>query len=415
MLYGAIPPDLPLVTHLLHDAGYHVGFTGKGWAPGDWKAAGLQRHPLVKEYNSKLLANSPSPGVFNGDYASNFAAFLEERPAGAPFFFWLGSKEPHRGYERGYGLRKGKRLQDAEVPEFLPDAEEVRGDLLDYAAEVEWFDEQIGAALEVLKRSGELERTLIVATSDNGLPFPRAKGNLYDWGVRMPLAIRWGAGIRASGRVVEEFCSHTDFAPTFLEAARLPVPSSMSGRSLLPLLDGAADASRDCAFTSLERHVMARPEGATYPMRAIRTKEFLYIRNYAPDRWPAGGDFVSSNKTAEGDVDEGPTKTYVMAHRGRHAQLSFGKRPAEELYEINKDPAQIHNVAGEPLFAKEKAKLAARLEDMLRKTGDPRMEGKDPWQSYVYRQTDGFGASFNRSLSEAARRAAVERATHKPE
>ncbi|MBI4910514.1 MAG: sulfatase [Acidobacteria bacterium] len=415
VLYGAIPPDYPLFPHLLQDAGYHVGWTGKGWAPGTWDAAGLKRHPLGREYNERKLKDQPSPAIFNGDYAANFAAFLQDRPKGAPFCFWLGSKEPHRGYERGYGERMGKKPGQAEVPPFLPDNEVVRNDLLDYAAEIEWFDSQTGKALAELERSGELDRTIVVATSDNGMPFPRAKANLYDWGVRMPLAIRWGNRVR-KGRVTEDFVSHVDFAPTFLEAAGVPVPPSMAGRSLLPLLRGEPQTGRDAAFMGMERHTMCRPDGATYPMRAIRTREFLYIRNFAPDRWPGGGpEFVSSNKTFEGDVDEGPSKTEVIADEGTLHELALGKRPAEELYDLAKDPAQIRNVAARTEYASALAPLRTRLEAYLRQTGDPRIDGHDPWQAYVYRQTDGYGASFNRSLSEERRREARERPTHKPE
>ena len=418
VLYGAIPTDYLLFPHLLADAGYHVGWTGKGWSPGIWDAAGLKRHPLGREYNHCLLNPPPHVALYNRDYAANFAAFLSDRPAGAPFFFWLGSKEPHRAYERGSGLRAGKRLDDAEVPPFLPDSEEVRGDLLDYALESEYFDTQIGRALAELERIRELDRTLIVATSDNGMPFPRAKANLYDWGTRMPLAIRWGEQFQGS-RVCCAFVSHTDFAPTFLQAAGLQVPPSMAGRSLLPLLPSQEETGHDCAYTGMERHTMCRPNGATYPMRAIRTKDFLYIRNFAPERWPAGGpDFVSSNKTFEGDVDEGPSKTYLIEEREKQPllyELALGKRPAEELYDLSKDSHQMRNVAAETAYAATKAALKDRLDAYLQQTGDPRIEGCDPWQSYIYRQTDGYGASFNLSLSEEVRREARERPTHKPE
>lgn len=417
VLYGSLPAKYPVFTHLLEDAGYHVGSTGKTWAPGNWQAAGMKRPPAGTEFNTRRLAK-PSPGLDPRDYAANFDDFLAARKAGQPFFFWFGATEPHRVYEDGAGRRLGKRLADVDVPKFWPDTETLRSDLLDYCAECEHLDSHLGRMMQALERIGELDNTLIVVTSDNGLPFPRAKVNLYDWGIRMPLTIRWGSKLQG-GRRVDEFVQHIDFAPTFLEAAGIRAPAGIEGRSLLPLFRGPVP-ERDCAFAALERHTMCRPDGATYPVRVIRDARYLYIRNFAPDRWPTGGEFISSNKTTHGDVDACPTKTFMLdpANRKkyeRHYELSFGRRPAEELYHLASDPWQMNNVATDPAHAAEKKRLSARLEQYLRKTADPRIEGRDPWQNYVYHQTTGYGASFNKSLPQAVRDAAAGKATHKPE
>jgi len=420
VLYGTMPAGIPLFPHLLEDAGYWTGFTGKGWGPGDWKAGGLGRPPTGREYNA--LEHSPAvrAGIDKRDYAANFEAFLRERPRQAPFCFWMGVTEPHRIYAAGAGLAAGKRLADVRVPAFLPDTPEVRSDLLDYLSEVDWLDAQVARSLAVLSRTGEINDTLIIVTSDNGMPFPRAKTTLYDWGVRMPLVIRWGARVQG-GRRVDEMVSHVDLAPTILDAAGLPAPPGISGRSLLPLLDGRQEAPRTHVFTALERHTICRPGGAGYPMRAIRTRERLYIRNYAPDRWPTGGpDFVSSNRTVHGDVDGAPVKDFMtdpvnQRRFAREYELCFGKRPAEELYDVAADPDQVRNLAGDPARAGEAARLRAALDSYLKQTSDPRAEGRDPWSSYPYRQTTGFGASFNTTLSEAEREAAGAAPAHKPE
>ncbi len=421
LLYGTIPTKYPLVTHLLEDAGYHVGFTGKGWAPGDWRAGGLKRHPNGKEYNARRHDPQPRTGIDPRDYAANFDDFLRDRPAGAPFFFWLGSTEPHRIYARGAGLATGHGLDEVSVPACWPDTPEVRGDILDYYSEIEWHDRQLARSLDVLEAAGELDNTMIVVTSDNGMPFPRAKVNLYDRGVHMPLAVRWGSRFRG-GVAVDDIVQHIDFAPTFLTAAGLPIPAGIAGRSLLPILDsgrsGVTDLSRDAAVTGMERHVMARPGGATYPMRSIRTREYLYIRNFAPDRWPTGGEFLSSNRTTHGDVDGAPIRDFMLdpANRERfprHYELCFGRRPAEEFYHLPTDPHQIHNLALDQ--HPELAPHRQRLESYLKQTGDPRIEGRDPWQDYVYYQTTGYGASFNTSLPEAQRRKARDAPQHKPE
>lgn len=426
VLYGTIPAREILFPHLLELAGYWCGFTGKGWGPGDWQAGGLFRHPIGKEYNARVHSAAPVPaGIDVRDYAANFEDFLKERPAASPFFFWLGSAEPHRVYDAGGAVRAGKDPASARVPAFLPDAPAVRSDLLDYYAEIEWYDRQLARALDVLERSGELENTLIIVTSDNGMPFPRAKVNVYDAGTRMPLAMRWGGHIRA-GQRIDELASHTDLAPTILRAAGLPIPATVEGQSLLGLAGAESDQAavprpRSYVYTALERHTYCRPDGATYPMRAIRGRRYLYIRNFAPDRWPTGGpEFTSSNRTFHGDVDGAPSKDFMTdpANQKKFAAqyaLAFGKRPAEEFYDNDADADQIKNLAGDPAHAAALAEHRSALETYLKKTQDPRIEGKDPWQEYPYRQTTGFGAQFNTALSAEDRRKAAEAAAHKPE
>src|SRR5262249_31718326 len=152
------------------------------------------------------------------------------RKPGQPFCFWVGGHEPHRPYEEGSGRRAGRKPAEVRVPAYLPDTRIVRSDLLDYGQEVEWFDAQVGRILGHLEQAGELDRTLILFTSDHGMPFPRVKGQLYDAGFHIPMAIRWGRRV-APGRVVEDFINIRDLAPTFLEVVGVAIPETMSGRS----------------------------------------------------------------------------------------------------------------------------------------------------------------------------------------
>jgi hypothetical protein len=146
----------------------------------------------------------------------------------------------------------------------------------------------------------------------------------------------------------------------------------MTGRSLLPVFHGKRDASRDHVIFGRERHTVQRPGRVGYPMRAIRTRDWLYIRNYAPERWPAG------DPDRFGDIDGGPSKTNMMEQKpARLYDLAFGKRPAEELYDLRKDPAQMNNIAGEPAATRVKANLSRRLKDTLVKTADPRETGSE--------------------------------------
>lgn len=418
MLYGTMPADIPIYPLLLEDAGYHVGYTGKGFAPSKWDAGGLSRYPTGKEYNERRMEGPTATGIDLRDYAANFDDFLAARPADSPFCFWFGSTEPHRIYEDGIGLKSGKKLEDVSVPSYWPDTEEIRSDILDYYFEIEWFDSHLARMLAKLEEIGELDNTLIVVTSDNGMPFPRAKVNLYDAGVRMPLAIRWGDRAPA-GRLIEDFVRHTDFAPTFLEAAGLAAPGGMTGRSLVPMLtsgsSGQIESGRGGISCGFERHTWCRPDGATYPVRTLRNREFLYMVNYYPERWPTGGpEFVSSNKTFHGDVDACPTKTYLVdpANQKKYAreyELCFGKRPAEELYEIAADPDQVNNLASDPKYSETRQKLRSELDAYLTTTNDPRMAGEEPWQDYVYHQTTGYGATYNKSLPGTEREEAGRR------
>jgi arylsulfatase A-like enzyme len=309
----------------------------------------------------------------------------------------MGSSDPHRPYEFNSGKASGMDISKIRVPTFYPDVHEVRSDIADYYFEVQRFDSDCGAAIALLEKAGELENTVVVMTGDHGMPFPRCKSNLYDWGVRVPLAIRWGERIN-TGRRVSDFISFVDFAPTFLELAGLETPDQMSGRSLLSLLEsersGRIEKSRDFVIFGKERHVPAQesPDMGGYPCRGLRTDDFLYIRNFIPERWPAGVPEGATHPIGRfADCDDGPTKLFLMEHRDdpkvkRFFELAFAKRPAEELYDLEKDPDQANNVAGEPVYSQIKSALAAQLMNELLSTSDPRASGQDAlFDAYPYR------------------------------
>lgn len=370
--YSVFPNEFPVYPALLEQAGYFVGLTGKGWGPGDYKSTGFEHNPAGREFQSRTLT-PPLTGISNRDYAGNFEAFLEQRPKDKPFCFWLGTHEPHRAFEEGAGRRAGRKLADVVLPAYYPDSPVIRNDLLDYAMEVEWFDRHLGLAIQALERIGELDNTLIVVTSDHGMPFPRVKGQIYEDGFHIPLAVRWGKNI-PGGRVVEDFINTRDFAPTFLEAAGVPRPATMTGRSFLNILksnkSGIVDASRSVMLIGKERHDLGRPNDQGYPVRAIRTREYLYVRNYEVDRWPVGNP-----ETGYRNCDDGPTKHFLLSGFDQYYRMSFGKRPAEELYDIKSDPECVKNLASMPEYARIKRELRERMEHMLREEGDPRVTG----------------------------------------
>jgi N-sulfoglucosamine sulfohydrolase len=366
------PRDLTVYPDVLEKAGYVTGCTGKGWGPGDYTSTGWPHNPAGKEWNT-IKSPAPTSGISPIDYAANFAAFLREKPNDKPFCFWLGGHEPHRPYEPGSGARAGKTRKDVQIPPYLPDNAIVRDDLLDYGLEVEWFDQHVGRALKHLEEIGQLENTLIVMTSDHGMPFPRVKGQIFEDGFHIPLAICWGQHV-PPGRVIDDFINVRDFAPTFLEAAGVMPTGTMTGMSFLPLLtsqkSGRLDPSRDEMLIGKERHDIGRPNDAGYPVRAIRTPEFLYVKNFEPERWPAGNP-----ETGYTNVDDGPTKQFMLSRFDNYYELSFGKRPMEELYLVAEDPHNMKNLAADPKFAETKRKLRERMEERLRGEGDPRMLG----------------------------------------
>ncbi|MBO2945247.1 sulfatase [Paenibacillus sp. F411] len=384
--YGIFPSKFKVYPDLLEDAGYHIGYTGKGWAPGDWEAGGFARNPAGPVYNQHKLV-PPTEGISDIDYASNFNAFLEERQQNQPFCFWFGCLEPHRKYEEGSGVRAGKNLDEIKLPSYYPDDEIIKSDWLDYALEIDWFDLQLGKILNTLEELGELEHTLIVVTSDNGMPFPRIKGQMYEHDLRLPMALYWKNQV-PGGRKIEDLISFIDLAPTFVEAAGLPPHAQFAGRSLMNMIrsdqQGRVEADRNKVYMGKERHDVGTENDVAYPVRCIRTEKYLYVRNFKPDLWPAGNP-----ETGYTNVDSSPTKTLLLKQHAEgqddYYHLSFGKRAEEELFEIRTDPECITNLAEDPHFDPVKKELWLELKKVLVQTGDPRTQGRgDVFDHYEY-------------------------------
>jgi uncharacterized sulfatase len=399
------PKKFQVFTDVLESSGYWIGYTGKPWGPGNWKDAGWKRNPVGPEFNSKKLT-PPTKGISNVDYFENFVDFYNQKKDNAPFFFWYGAHEPHRVYEEGSAKRAGKNMDSAFVPGFLPGDSVVKSDIEDYALEIEWFDEQLGKMINFLKQKGEWENTMIVVTSDNGMPFPSAKANLLEYGSHVPLAISWPAKIK-DGRTCHDLVSLIDLPPTFLQIAGVKNSFEMTGKSLSDILFDSLQKTdhRQYVLTGRERHTHARPDDLGYPSRAIRTDSFLLIMNLKPDRWPAGnpppageaennehqnaggdGDFKGIG-AGYNDIDEpSPTKLLMIKNKNKWPDLfeeGFSKRPAIQLFNIITDPACTKNLANKPEYSSVKNSLEDKLEELLTDQGDPRMLGNgDIFESY---------------------------------
>jgi len=365
-LGGSLREEYDVYTEVLQKSGYRTGRFGKGVWP--------SKHTFRKRDSF-------------GERFKTFDEFLEKRNPGEPFCYWHGGQDPHRPYELGIGVKSGMDLSKVKVPACLPDTDTVRSDFADYLWEVQRFDREVGDIVRKLEAIDELDNTIIVVSGDNGMPFPRCKATLYDLGTRVPLAIRWGKKVQGQ-REVADFVSLCDLAPTFLEAAALKPPEQMTGRSLTPLLiskkSGQIDSSRDYVLTGVERHVYP------YPKRALRTKDFLYIRNFDPDKWTTGEvkgrnpeyDFAETPWPTEPGafsfaIDPSPSKQILRLNRSisdikRFAKLSFPQWPKDELYDLSNDPDQLKNVASRPDYAATLKSMQDQLTAELTKTSDPR-------------------------------------------
>jgi N-sulfoglucosamine sulfohydrolase len=375
--------------------GYYTGYTAKGWAPGvAFDSTGNERQMTGRPFNSRTL-DPPADGISNLDYATNFSDFLDSRKDKKPFCFWYGSREPHRKYEFGSGIKKGrKKLADIkDVPQFWPDDEIVRNDMLDYAYEIEHFDSHLVKMLDLLEKKGELENTIVIVTADNGMPFPRAKGQAYEYSNHIPLAIMWGKGIKRPGRNIFDFISFIDFAPTLLEAAGIKQSDAgmqkITGHSFADIFkssrQGYVGKERKHVILGRERNDVGRPGDNGYPVRGIIEDGYLYLSNYAPERWPAGNP-----ETGYLDCDGSPTKTLILSMRREglslnYWKLCFGKHGDEELYDLGKDPVCMNNLAINAAFNALKRKLHDHLYLELLGQDDPRAYGKgDSFDRYLY-------------------------------
>ena len=399
--------------------GYFIGYTYKAWAPGqpvDAPYGGLAKRyqPAGADFNSFSSKATELAETIGLDAArqslldevrDNFDAFLADRPDETPFCYWWGPMTTHRRWLKG----SGKKLWGLEpdglhgrLPSFLPDVHEVREDVCDYLGECQAVDAGLGVILSRLEELGELDNTLVVVSGDHGIPgMPRGKCNLYDIGCQVALAARWPGQI-PPGRVVDDFVNIKDLAPTFLEAAGVAKPEGMSATSCLDVMtsdrDGLVDPSRTFVVTGRERHVAAAREGnLPYPQRAIRTKDYLYIRNFAPDRWPMGDPkglddpatpappidrLENDTFVCYGDLDASPTKAWMIHHRAEEPvrelyQVGFGKYPAEELFDLRVDPDHRHNLAGDPAYAEIRGELAGKLRAEMEAYNDPRLAEHD--------------------------------------
>lgn len=398
--YGNAPDpykSLPGFSELLVKHGYHVMHWGKTTNKAGKKRDLRHKDPICN-FSQAVSAASDKEArrkEILSFVRANFQEFLDKNENGKPFFYWFGPHNSHRQWTRGSGKALWGLEPDSlkgKVPAFLPDVHDVREDLADYLGEALAWDGMVNELIEELNARGELDNTLVIVSGDHGMPgMPRGKCNLHDFGSMVSLLISWPDRMKP-GRSVNDFVSLMDIAPTVLEAANVERPNHMLAKSLMPLLiseqSGVIDRDRDHVIIGRERHVgEARRDRAPYPSRAIRTADFLLIRNFKPKRMPMG-DVYNSEATADQllqdhylaypDMDASPTKVLLMTHPESYRKffdIAFSVRPEFELYDLKNDPDQINNVATSPQYSDVLRELTDRLMTELRETGDPRVMG----------------------------------------
>ncbi len=333
-LHMPLPEGSRIVPGYLNDKGYYTG------------------HMRKTHYGPHADAQFEWYGE---DLAKDFPSFLEAAKD-KPFFLWVGFQDPHRTYGDA-PVRHDP--QDVFVPPYLTDTPETRADLARYYDEISRMDGQIGRFMKELERRKEQENTLVIFLSDNGAPFPRAKGTVYDAGVRTPLIFHWPDRIKAGSRY-SGLASVIDLAPTLLRLADHPVPENMQGKSILPVLFDQSLPGREFVFSERNWH------DCDEHIRSLRTNRYRLVRNA----------YIELPHGTPADIGGSPSFRSLIQRKQEgkltHAQsqLFTVPRPRIELYDLKEDPWEVNNLAAHPDYWKKARELAEVLDSWINRTGD---------------------------------------------
>jgi N-sulfoglucosamine sulfohydrolase len=351
--FAYLPHVRPLPS-LLKDAGYRTGVIGK-----------LHVNP-VERFRWDLHSEGAARNV--SDMAHRARSFIRES-SGRPWYLHVGYADPHRdaaGFANQDYPKVTRTAFDAAkvpVPSFLPDNPATRGEVAEYYEAANRMDQGIGMVLDVLREAGQLDSTLILFLSDNGMPFPNAKTNMYDAGMRLPLIVR-APGQSKRGLVNNAMVSWTDLTPTIINwTGAKPPQYPLHGRSFLPVLEQENPQGWDQVFASHTFHEITM----YYPVRGVRTRQYKYLKNLFPElEFPHASDLFAS-KTWQSVRQQGET-----AMLGRRRASKYLHRDGEELYDVNADPNEVLNLAAS-------AEHRQILEQLRGDVQRFRVETKDPW------------------------------------
>lgn len=330
----------------LKQAGYRVALEGK-------------RHIApIEAFPFEYLSNEQQRTV----YPELIEPFLADvARSGEPFFLYVGSTEPHDPWNKGD--QSLWNPDDLTLPCNLVDTPATRKQFRNYLAEINELDNQVGAVDALLHKYGLDENTIFIFTSEQGYSFPFGKWTCYDEGLHTGFVIRWPGTVKP-GRVTDAMCEYVDVTPTLVDIAGGKIPEGLDGRSFLPVIKGETDSFKNEVYgIQTSRGIFFGPE--YYAIRSIRNERYAYIMNLTPE---ATFKCMSTN----------PKKGWWMSWKEKAATDEFArrqveryqKRPAEELYDIVNDPFQTRNLADDPQYAGEKARMRAKLLQWMESQGD---------------------------------------------
>ncbi|MDQ3624712.1 MAG: sulfatase [Verrucomicrobiota bacterium] len=368
-----LPSDVVALPDLLREkGGYFTGVGGRNYHL-DGPASGGQRAAaelgrVMDEHRLRTFATRVDYVEKGGgmkDFGGKLAAFLDKAPEGKPWFFWLGFSDPHHPWDTR-GARGALDPATLTLPPHLPDLPGVRGDLARYLAEIEHLDGDVQTVLDTLKARGFAENTLVVFMGDNGMAMPHGKGALHDPGINVPLLVRW-PGVVKPGRTTRTLISGEDFAPTMLAAAGLARAKEMSGVSFLELLRGEPFAGRQYIFA--ERG----PHGGDGGMKPdVLASTFDLARCARSDRFKLIYNCTPHGAVAPVDSQKDPGwQALLKAHADRQLASEFVRayftspRPTFELYDLDADPGELRNLAGDPQYQDAETALKRALTEKM--------------------------------------------------
>jgi N-sulfoglucosamine sulfohydrolase len=361
-----LPPDIKTMPEVLRAAGYFTGICRRSFHL-DGPAQG--RSPLTQSIFDKhglrtferrvdwLDRNSP-----RAQTKAKVTEFLDKVPSGKQFFLWVNFNDPHHVWDRD-AIPQPHDPAKIPLPVHLPDLPGMRDDLARYHDEIARMDEEFQWVMDILDKRGLANDTLVVFAGDNGMAFPHGKGSLYDPGLNVPMLIRWPGYVKAGGSTAE-LVSGEDVAPTLLEAAGLQPLKEMSGRSFLKLLRGEAFEGRKYIFGQRLPHGNSTysPRAANFDMsRCVRSKKYKLIYNCTPHQIYGPVDSAG---------DEG-WKQMVAAHQAGKLSPAIDKayftspRPVWELFDLDKDPGELNNVAGRAEHAVLEREMKVALQEKM--------------------------------------------------
>jgi arylsulfatase A-like enzyme len=358
-----LPPDIVTAPEVLRAKGYYTGVCGRYFHldgvvnPASATAQVYDKHGLRTWKNRVHFLDISA----QGRTPERFDQFLNQAPKGKPWFFWVNFSDPHHPWDMDAGSVDPKKIR---VPRHLPDLPGVREDLAAYSAEIERADRSFAEIIAVLRKHGQEADTLVIFMGDNGMAFPHGKGSLYDPGINVPLIARWPGHIRP-GRT-RTLISGEDLAATFMDAAGGEIPKGASGRSFYPLLTGGKYEPRDYVFAARLHHgnasFGAETKASTFDLsRCVRSGRYKLIYNLTPrmEYWP---------------VDSGNDPGWqqmLAAHKAGTLSADYeaayfrNPRPVLELYDLDKDPGELNNMAGQAELRDVQQTLMAALQEKL--------------------------------------------------